>query len=348
MDREQMIRELTTLTEHEQAAHYIYAHRLDSQEALCAHARQIRAFFSSESEYQKLIRQYEGGIPYMLAGMNFPKGQRLGLFIHPRFSNNTMHSHDYCEVKYVLQGSARMNAAGSTFTLTSGDLCIISPNCPHQTLVFDQDTLIVNAEFSPEAMGDLFPRLFKTPNTISGFLSPHASADPAQGQIMRFPQIPDAVGERIVSALYAEKNSANSPFAMLLCESYIEQAFLLLLERQPDVYKTDIAQSRLDDISEILSYINKHLADIRFSDLAAAFHYNESYLSGYIKKYTGYSFQRIVRVCRLDEAARLLTATDCPVEQIMRQIGYSAKTHFFRAFKERFGKTPAEYRAAVR
>ena len=348
MDREQIIRKLTELTEQEQAEHYIYEHHLDSGEDLIAHEKRLRAFFSSESGYQEFIRHCQASPSYMLANMNFPKGQRMGLFIHPRFSNNPMHSHDYCEIKFVLQGGAGLIACGRSFRLEEGDLYIIAPNCPHQTLVFDHDTLIVNVEFSPDAMEALFPRLFHTPNAISGFLRGHSSGGSMERQIMRFPQISDPlVAERIVEALYAERNSARSPFALSLCESYVEQVFLLLLDRQPDVYKMDISQSRMEDISEILTYIYKHLADIRFSDLARTFHYSESYLSGYIKKYTGHSFQSIVRTYRLDEAARLLTATDHPIEQIMRMTGYSAKTHFYQVFRERFGKTPAEYRSGA-
>ena len=346
MDREQMIRNLMALTERERAAHYAYANHLESRDALLTHADTIRGYFSAEDSYRKFVEGFQEEYSYMLASMNFPKGQRMGLFIHPRFSNNPMHSHDYCEVKYVLNGRARLIAGGRSFALEAGNLYIIAPNCPHQTFVFDRDTLIVNAEFDAGAAEKLFPRLFRTPNVIGSFLSPHASGE---RQVMCFAQVPEpAVSERMVNALYAEKDSARSPFALALCESYIEQVFLLLLDTQPDIYKMNVSQSKMQDISELLAYISKNLADIRFADLAQEFHYNESYLSGYIKKYTGHSFQSIVRAYRLDEAARLLSATDAPVDQIMRQVGYSGKTHFYQVFQERFGKTPAEYRSGIR
>ena len=346
MDRQQMIHKLLALTERERAAHYAYANQLETKEALLAHAETIRGFFSAEEAYRKFVEEFQEEYSYMLASMNFPRGQRMGLFIHPRFSNNPMHSHDYCEVKYVLNGSARLIAGGRSFSLETGNLYIIAPNCPHQTFVFDHDTLIVNVEFDIDAARNLFPRLFQTPNVIASFLSHHASGE---RQVMCFAQVPEpAVSERMVSALYAEKDGARSPFSLSLCESYVEQVFLLLLDTRPDIYKMNVAQSKMQDISELLAYINKHLADIRFSDLAREFHYNESYLSGYIKKYTGHSFQNIVRAYRLDEAARLLSATDYPIEQIMRQVGYSGKTHFYQVFQQRFGKTPAEYRAGVR
>ena len=349
MDREQLIRNLMELTEREQAEHYAYENRLDTPEALMAHAGKIRAFFSTEEGWRRFMEDSAREIPYMLENMNFPSGQRMGLFIHPRFSNNPMHSHDYCEIKYVLHGSARMIACGRTFPLGEGDLYIVAPNCPHQTLVFDRDTLIVNCEFGADAAEKLFPRLFHTPNAVANFLRRYPSGTAGEDQVMCFPAVSNpTVGERIVDALYAERDSARSPFALSLCEGYVEQALLLLLDERPSFYRTDVSHAKMRDIPEILAYINDHLADIRFSDLAEAFHYNESYLSTCIKRYTGYSFQDIVKACRLDEAARLLTATDYPIEQVMRQVGYSGKTHFYQIFAERFGKTPAEYRGGAR
>ena len=349
MDREQLIRNLMELTEREQAEHYAYENRLDTPEALLAHAGKIRAFFSTEDGWQRFMDDFLREIPYMLENMNFPSGQRMGLFIHPRFSNNPMHSHDYCEIKYVLHGSARMIACGRTFPLSEGDLYIIAPNCPHQTLVYDRDTLIVNCEFGADAAEKLFPRLFHTPNAIAGLLRQYPQSAAGADQILCFPAVSNpAVGERIVDALFAEKESAHSPFALSLCESFVEQALLLLMDAEPGIYRMDVPQSRMRDISDILAYIGDHLAEIRFSDLAEAFHYNESYLSTCIKRTTGHSFQDIVKACRLDEAARLLTATDYPIEQVMRQVGYSGKTHFYQIFAERFGKTPAEYRGDAR
>ena len=346
MDRQQMIRQLLELTEQEQAAFYAHANGIRTREALLARAEHVRPIFSAEAGYRKFVEAFENRISHMLANMNFPRGQRMGLFVHPRFSNNPMHSHDYFEVKYALHGAARLIACGQTFPLEAGRLFVIAPNCPHQTLVFDRDALIINCEFHPDAARELFPRLFQTSNVLSAFLQAHTPA--AEGRVLCFPEVPDAVGERMVSALYAEKDAARSPFALSLCESYIEQVFLLLLDTRPEEMRMDISQSKMEDILAILSYIGDHLSDIRFSDLAQAFHYNESYLSGTIKKYTGHSFQDIVRAYRLDEAARLLTATDESIEGIMRQVGYSGKTHFYRSFHDRFGQTPSEYRAGAR
>ncbi len=53
-----------------------------------------------------------------------------------------------------------------------------------------------------------------------------------------------------------------------------------------------------------------------------------------------------LRDLRLSRAARLLATTDLPVKTIAGRIGYRSRSHFSRAFRDRYGADPASYRAA--
>ena len=46
----------------------------------------------------------------------------------------------------------------------------------------------------------------------------------------------------------------------------------------------------------------------------------------------------------MEEAARLLVATDDSIAEIADQVGYTSQSKFTTAFKEYFGELPTEYR----
>jgi AraC-like DNA-binding protein len=54
----------------------------------------------------------------------------------------------------------------------------------------------------------------------------------------------------------------------------------------------------------------------------------------------------LLREVRLRHAARLLLTTDASVKSIARDVGYSSRSYFTRAFAHTFGTPPASYRAA--
>ncbi|KOV62362.1 AraC family transcriptional regulator [Streptomyces sp. NRRL WC-3618] len=62
----------------------------------------------------------------------------------------------------------------------------------------------------------------------------------------------------------------------------------------------------------------------------------------------GQSPMRALREARLRHAARLLEATDLPVERVAVASGFASPFHFNRVFRERHGMPPGAYRALCR
>lgn len=62
----------------------------------------------------------------------------------------------------------------------------------------------------------------------------------------------------------------------------------------------------------------------------------------------GRSPMRALREARLRHAARLLEATDLPVERVAVASGFASPFHFNRVFRERHGMPPGAYRAVCR
>jgi transcriptional regulator GlxA family with amidase domain len=60
----------------------------------------------------------------------------------------------------------------------------------------------------------------------------------------------------------------------------------------------------------------------------------------------GTSYRDIVARVRVERALELLQETDIPILDISADLGYSAPTHFARAFRRATGRSPDEIRRA--
>ncbi len=98
-------------------------------------------------------------------------------------------------------------------------------------------------------------------------------------------------------------------------------------------------------IGRLLSAIHDHPERAwTLKALAAMAGMSRSALSQRFKAVVGESPQRYVTRCRLNQAARLLQATDTKIANIARRVGYDSEFSFSRAFKRALGTTPKVYR----
>jgi AraC family transcriptional regulator len=99
-------------------------------------------------------------------------------------------------------------------------------------------------------------------------------------------------------------------------------------------------------LNRVVDHIYAHLdEDIRFNDLAevaclSPYHWHRIYAA-----VRGETIAATVRRLRLLRAADRLANSSEPIKIIAEQAGYGALDAFARAFKERYGKTPADYRS---
>ena len=74
------------------------------------------------------------------------------------------------------------------------------------------------------------------------------------------------------------------------------------------------------------------------------FSVSETSLKNYFRGVYGQNISTWLREIRMNEAARLLSVTKCPIAEISEQVGYSNQGKFAAVFKKQFGLLPLEYR----
>ncbi|WP_416147568.1 AraC family transcriptional regulator [Salipaludibacillus sp. HK11] len=99
------------------------------------------------------------------------------------------------------------------------------------------------------------------------------------------------------------------------------------------------------NIWNIIHFIHAHFReDLTLSRIAKKFHFNESYLSGAIKKHTGQNFTDLLHEIRVRNACALITSFDMSITEISHAVGYRSPKTFFRVFKSIKGISPDQFR----
>lgn len=99
-----------------------------------------------------------------------------------------------------------------------------------------------------------------------------------------------------------------------------------------------------DRLIEMINYIQSNYKTVDLDLMADSFHLSKPYISKYIKEKSGKTFGEHVTQIRLKKAKTLLKNGNMTVENIAEMVGYPNVEHFIRVFKQKFGKTPTQYR----
>jgi AraC-like DNA-binding protein len=83
---------------------------------------------------------------------------------------------------------------------------------------------------------------------------------------------------------------------------------------------------------------------ITLSEIARSLHCSTVTLTEHFRSEFGITIMEYVRRKRMEEARRLLLATDAPLREIALMLGYPDVEYFSRSFKSEFGQPPAAWR----
>ncbi|MGF6605582.1 AraC family transcriptional regulator [Paraburkholderia sp. WSM4175] len=98
-------------------------------------------------------------------------------------------------------------------------------------------------------------------------------------------------------------------------------------------------------IRRVTDYIRTNLAeDLAIAELAEQAGLSSFHFARVFRRETGETPHQFVTRLRLEEAARLLRATDRTVLQIALEVGFENASHFSVQFKRGYGATPLAYR----
>lgn len=98
-------------------------------------------------------------------------------------------------------------------------------------------------------------------------------------------------------------------------------------------------------VKRVIHYVcENYEKNITIKGLSEIFNMNADYMSALFKKETDMNLNAFINITRLSAAHKLLEETDCRINEIAYQTGFSDPGYFSKQFRQFYGYTPSEMR----
>lgn len=101
-------------------------------------------------------------------------------------------------------------------------------------------------------------------------------------------------------------------------------------------------------VAKAMAFIQTHAPDrVRVPAVLKDAAVSRSSLEARFKAAIGYTIHGAIRKVQLDQARRIITATNLPIKEVAVNTGFRSVQHMTTLFRQAFGKTPARYRDEI-
>ncbi len=246
----------------------------------------------------------------------------------PHWKHELFNLVDY-ELFVMTEGILYLSYNEEDFTLKSGEYLLLPPSNGWR-------------QGFKEAYSSFYWMHFATPEQNS-------STDEIEQAMFTIPQtgtIPKP--EKMVVLLKQLQDSARSNYPSValnaMTTSIMAELYGQLCLHEP-IHHRSLSQKQI--YLDIIDYITLNLSkNLKVSDVAAHFGYNEKYLSHLFSELSGISLKQLITQRKMEAANFMLTDSNTPIADIAKSLGFPDSHNFSRAYKKATGLTPSEYRNA--
>lgn len=264
-------------------------------------------------------------------------------FHNLRYYPPVFHKLEFIKIIYVVRGSVTFYLNDAKYEMPSGNFCIITQGIKHAVFLKREEDVVINLLMRASSFSNVFSGILMEQNILTDFFWKILYTKHGNRMLM-FRCKNDPKLDRWIEKLYDESARQKSASNLLL-RSYV-MIFLGIVMRDhlKELQRIEELTDEVYVLPAIIQTIKKNMKTITLQELTARFGMEESELRRYIVRESGYTYGYLLRDLRMRKAVQLLHNTKFSIERIMEEVGYSNMTNFYRSFKDRFGKTPQEYR----
>lgn len=256
-----------------------------------------------------------------------------------------IHVHEFVELIFIAEGTATHYIDGEKYDTEPGDLLFVNYGQTHAFEV-GENYQYYNFLYVPEFFSE---ELINSENIYEIFeislFREFKDMRAIQTQMVRFRGNEFLEIRKLAEDMYREFRQKEMGYRSVL-NGYSRVLFSKILRRLKCEEADSQVQSCINRLTaDLLAYIDSRCFEkISLKEIAEKTFYNPSYLSRMFKNQYGIGLSEYIKEKRMEEAARLLANSDLSNGEIMSRVGYADRKQFYKAFKESYHQTPAEFR----
>ncbi len=228
------------------------------------------------------------------------------------------------ELFVVTKGAFCVSFHQGAYTIRQGEYLLLPPSKAKKKDLRYTDSVCYRLRFSTNSVQD--KEVFSIPQT--------GSIPKPEKVVVLMKQLQDAAKNKYPSL------ALDSMTTSVVAELYGQ------LQATEEESETELSMHKQIH-TDILDYIERNIEkNIKISDIAAYFGYNEKYLSHLFSEITGTTLKQFILSRKVDAANLMLTDSHRSIADIAKALGFSDSHNFSRAYKNVTGLSPSEYRNA--
>ena len=257
------------------------------------------------------------------------------------FQSVGIHSHNYYEFYFFVEGKVTMEIDGRSFPLKQGDLAVVPPGIRHRanvtdpTLPYRRFVLWISSPFAAELMAEspdymyLLQKVVTTHEYIYHF-------DLIECNEMRTRLF------GLLDEIHQDRFGRSARIGLLISD--------LLLQINRSVYEKQNPRSHTESTGmykAIVRFIDTHLDETLSLDrLAGEFYLSKYYIAHLFQETTGLSIHQYITKKRLQFCLGLIRE-GANVTEAYSRCGFGDYSSFYRAFRKEYGVSPARYQQDI-
>ncbi len=266
----------------------------------------------------------------------------LDRFINHSGFSNIYNYHDHLEIIVCVEGIFELKGFEESFTLSSGDMILISSHIPHGINYITQNSHHICIKFDPMVISLPDDKLSMI--RINSILSELKNFEYFKNEELNkeLPELNDIINRLMLNYSYPYYHN------LLLVRSGIQQLMSYIISKRCEKHDNSSDFSHLPIVNEIINYVHANLATASLAEAAKISSMSYSYISKIFANQMGVSFSKYLIQEKINKSMDLLINTDKNVTEISTELGFSSTSHFIKDFKSFKGVTPHTFRKTSR
>ncbi|TDV48855.1 helix-turn-helix transcriptional regulator [Actinophytocola oryzae] len=258
------------------------------------------------------------------------------------------HMHEFPGLAYFQTTGGLLRTGRRSWPIETGDLFVIAPG---DVMGHVQDTDLAETEgwgvfFTADVLGPDVPGAHLAWRTHP-LLFPFVRGGAITALRLRVPEPERPEWVARIESLHDELTLRRDGYR----EAALAHLMLLLVgvSRLAANVVDDLRENREPLLAEVFEIIEeRYPRPLSLRDVAAAVNISPGHLTSTVRERTGRTVQQWIGERRMVQARRLLAATDLPVNEVGRRVGFPDAGYFARTFGRAHGMGPAQWRRANR